>query len=77
MAISPEKLKERNEKIKRKKLETKERRKNQVCRVYQLKLQNLSEKDIEQFNRLFLEAKWFYNYVVADIPNRLRQKLTS
>ena len=72
MAISPEKLKERNEKIKKKRLETKEKRKNQVCRVYQLKLQNLSEKDIEQFNRLFLEAKWFYNYVIADIPNRLK-----
>jgi transposase len=72
VAISPEKLKERNEKIKKKRLETKEKRKNQVCRVYQLKLQNLSEKDIEQFNRLFLEAKWFYNYVIADIPNRLK-----
>jgi len=72
MAISPEKLKERNEKIRRKIQETKERRKNQVCKVYQLKLQNLSKKDIEQFNRLFLEAKWFYNYVVADIPNRLK-----
>jgi hypothetical protein len=60
MAISPEKLKERNEKIKRKIQETRERRKNQVCKVYQLKLQNLSGKDIEQFNRLFLEAKWFY-----------------
>jgi predicted ATP-grasp superfamily ATP-dependent carboligase len=32
MAISPEKLKERNEKIKRKIQETRERRKNQVCR---------------------------------------------
>jgi len=72
MAINPEKLKRRNEKIKKKIQETKEKRKNQTCKVYQLKLQNLSKKDIEQFDRLFLEAKWFYNYVVADIPNRLK-----
>jgi len=72
MTINPEKLKEKNEKIKRKIQETKKRREKQACRVYQLKLQNLSEKDIEQFNRLFLEGKWFYNYVVADIPNRLK-----
>ncbi len=51
--------------------ETREKRKHQVARVYQLKLQNLSRSDIEKLNRLFLEAKWLYNYVVADIENRL------
>ena len=51
--------------------ETRERRKTQSPRVYQLKLQNLSERDIELLDRMFLEAKWLRNYVVADIPNRL------
>ncbi len=51
--------------------ETREKRKHQVARVYQLKLQNLSKSDVEKLNRLFLEAKWLYNYVVADIENRL------
>ena len=50
---------------------TKEKRKHQVARVYQLKLQNLSKKDEEKLNRLFLEAKWLYNYIVADTENRL------
>ena len=65
-------MKTRAEKIKQAIKETREKRKKQVCKVYQLKLQNLTDKDIERFNRLFLEAKWFYNYVIADIPNRLK-----
>jgi len=64
------------EKVKSKKIretlkQTKERRKYQIPRVYQLKLQNLSQKDIENLDRLFLEAKWLYNYIVADIKDRL------
>ena len=51
---------------------TRQRRKNQVPKVYQLKLQNLSKEDEEKLCKLFLEAKWFYNYVIADIPNRLK-----
>jgi len=50
---------------------TRQRRKNQVSRVYQLKLQNFSKENEEKLNRLFLEAKWLYNYIVADIENRL------
>ncbi|ADY73044.1 transposase IS605 OrfB [Desulfurobacterium thermolithotrophum DSM 11699] len=60
------------EKIKKTLKETRERRENQVCRVYQLKLQNLSKKDIEKLDRLFLEAKWLRNFVIADIENRTK-----
>jgi len=60
------------EKIKKTLKETRKRRENQVCRVYQLKLQNLSKKDIEKLDRLFLEAKWLRNFVVADIENRIK-----
>ncbi|TCK04468.1 RNA-guided endonuclease InsQ/TnpB family protein [Phorcysia thermohydrogeniphila] len=59
------------ERIKNTLRRTRERRKHQIPRVYQLKLQNLSKKDEEKLNRLFLEAKWFYNCIVADIENRL------
>ena len=62
---------EKNEAIKISLKETKERRKTQSPKVYQLKLQNLSEADIELLDRLFLEAKWLRNYVVSDIENRL------
>ncbi|WP_245527874.1 hypothetical protein [Ammonifex degensii] len=50
--------------------ETKERRKALVPVVYQLKLQNLSRKKEETLERAFLEAKWLYNWLVAD-PARL------
>jgi len=62
---------EKAQKIKETLSATKQRRKTQVPRVYQLKLQNLSKKDEEKLNRLFLEAKWLYNHIVADIENRL------
>ena len=39
--------------------------------MYQLKLQNLNQRDVELLDRLFLEAKWLTNYVVSDIQNRL------
>jgi len=52
-------------------LQTKEKRKQQIARVYQFKLQNLSKKDIDTLNRLFLEAKWLYNYIIANIKDRL------
>ena len=53
---------------------TKEKRKLQTPKVFQLKLQNLSKSDIKTLERLFLEAKWFYNYLIADIDSRLNKK---
>ncbi len=55
------------EKIKQTLKETKERRKNLKPVVYQLKIQNLSRVREEKLNRVFLEAKWLYNWFVADI----------
>ncbi|MFP3294140.1 MAG: transposase [Hydrogenobaculum sp.] len=55
------------EKIKQTLKETKERRKNLRPVVYQLKIQNLSDTKEEKLNRVFLEAKWLYNWIVADI----------
>ena len=69
--IRTEMRKEKAQRIKETLSATRQRREIQVPRVYQLKLQNLSKKDEEKLNRLFLESKWLYNYIVADIENRL------
>jgi len=55
------------EKIKQAIKETKERRKNLNPVVYQLKIQNLSKNKEENLNRVFLEAKWLYNWIIADV----------
>lgn len=62
------------EKIKQVRQQTKERRKNQIPVVYQLKinLNSVSKETKEKLSKLFLEAKWLYNYIVADIENRLK-----
>jgi putative transposase len=46
---------------------TKAKRKNQFCRVYELKIDksHLNNETREHLNRLFLEAKWFYNHILA------------
>jgi len=62
---------QKNELIKDSLKETKERRKTQSPKVYQLKLQDLSKKDIEILDRQFLEAKWLRNYIIAGINERL------
>ena len=66
---------EKIQKIKQTLRATRERRKTQIPKVFQFKLQNLSEKDKKELDRLFLEAKWFYNYIVADIQNRLNDNI--
>jgi putative transposase len=49
---------------------TKERRKSQRPVTYILKIQNLTRQKEERLNRAFLEAKWFYNWLVSNL-NRL------
>ncbi len=63
------------EKIRQTLLQTRERRKNQIPVVYQLKINlNSAEKEMkDKLFKLFLEAKWLYNYIVADIENRLNE----
>ena len=47
--------------------ETQAKRKTQLCRVYTLKLDrsHLSLEQKEFLRKLFLEAKWFYNYLLS------------
>ncbi|MHA2272701.1 MAG: RNA-guided endonuclease InsQ/TnpB family protein [Candidatus Hodarchaeales archaeon] len=46
---------------------TKTRRKTQVCRVYELKVNRskINTTSRVHLDRLFLEAKWFYNWVLS------------
>jgi putative transposase len=47
--------------------QTRDRRKSQFCRVYQVKIDksSLSKSKLDYLSRLFLEAKWWYNYVLG------------
>jgi len=46
---------------------TKARRKHMMCRVYTVKLDrsHLNHDSLTRLRRLFLEAKWLYNYCVG------------
>jgi putative transposase len=57
----------KNETIKASLKATKENRKTQTCRVYEIKIDksHLNQVTQEHLNRLFLEAKWFYNHVLS------------
>lgn len=59
--------------------ETKERRKEQICRSFVVKvdMSHLSQQKLEMLNRLFLEAKWFYNHAIANDPFGLDYKIKS
>ena len=57
---------EKNKKIKQTLAETRKRRESQKCFVYKTKInkQKLNTVQKEQLDRLFLEAKWFYNHAI-------------
>ena len=66
----------KRQKIKESLKKTREKRKNQIVKVYQLKISysNLNQKQKQWLERIFLEAKWLYNYCIADIENRLNSQ---
>ncbi len=54
---------EKNNRIREKGKETREKRKSQVCRVYRVKIDisHLNKAQKEHLKMLFVEAKWLYN----------------
>jgi len=64
---------DKKQKIKESLKKTKEKRKNQIPKVYQLKISysNLNNQQKQWLEKVFLEAKWLYNYCISDIQNRL------
>ncbi|RUM46500.1 MAG: transposase, partial [Hydrogenothermus sp.] len=67
---------DKKQRIKESLKKTKEKRKNQIPKVYQLKISysNLNKQQKQWLERVFLEAKWLYNYTIADIENRLNSQ---
>ncbi|MEM3290259.1 MAG: transposase [Candidatus Micrarchaeaceae archaeon] len=58
---------EKNRRISEKVKETRARRKNQTVKVYEIKLDKskISKQRSYALQRLFLEAKWFTNYIIS------------
>ena len=54
---------EKNNRIREKGKQTREKRKSQICRVYRVKIDfsHLNEAQKEHLKMLFVEAKWLYN----------------
>ena len=65
----------KNEKIKQTMQATRERHKNMICRVFELKLntRKMSRSQYEQLTTYFREAKWRRNSIVADFENASRK----
>lgn len=57
----------KNERIKQSLKLTSEKRKKQICKVYEVKFDksHLSNEKLKYLNRLFLEAKWIYNFSLS------------
>ena len=70
----------KNQKIKESLMKTKVRRESQTCKVFELKIQSnkLNKKQKYFLNKVFLEAKWFYNDILSfgDFANYDTKKKT-
>lgn len=58
---------DKNTRIKETLLATRNKRKNQICRVYELKIDesSLNNNVKNVLERLFVEGKWFFNYLIG------------
>ena len=65
---------EKKSKIKMTKQATSLRRQHQVCKVYECKVveKRLNNKQREELKMLFVEGKWFYNYVLTMKRNGIK-----
>lgn len=57
----------KNEQIRQSLLATREKRRNQILKVYELKvnIHNTSKKDFEKLNNMFIQTKWIQNDMIA------------
>lgn len=62
---------EKNEKIKQSLKATREKRKSQVCTVYELKIneRKLTSKQLTSLKMVFVEGKWFWNSIISFTEN--------
>src|SRR6267143_599902 len=68
---------EKNQRIRKTLLRTKARHMGMICRTYELKVDksHLAVETLEALRMLFLEAKWFYNDLLARSCERGGQKI--
>lgn len=61
----------KNNKIKQSLKNTRERRKNQEARTYECKIvkNKLTPQQLETLDKMFLEAKWYYNSIINHLEN--------
>lgn len=57
---------EKNDRIRQTLIETRQRRVNQRCLVYELKINTskLPKRDLQKLKMFFIECKWLYNYLL-------------
>lgn len=62
---------EKNEKIKQSLKATREKRKSQLCTVYELKIneRKLTSKQLTSLKMMFVEGKWFWNSIISFTEN--------
>ena len=62
---------EKNEKIKQSLKATREKRKSQLCTVYELKIneKKLTSKQLTSLKMMFVEGKWFWNSIISFTEN--------
>jgi hypothetical protein len=68
---------EKNERIRNKGRETRNKRKAQAAKSFEIKLDKskISKEKLDNLQRLFLEGKWFTNYIISkDITNLVPYK---
>ncbi len=58
---------EKNSRIREKGRETRAKRKGQTAKVYEIKFDKskISKQRFDALQRLFLEGKWFTNYIIS------------
>jgi hypothetical protein len=58
---------EKNERIRNKGRETRNKRKAQTAKSFEIKLDKskISKERMDNLERLFLEGKWFTNYIIS------------
>ena len=58
---------EKNERIRNKGRETRNKRKTQTAKSFEIKLDKskISKERMDNLERLFLEGKWFTNYIIS------------
>lgn len=69
MSLEPEKRLIKNQRIKEAGIFTREKRKSQICKTYEMKIveNKLSKAKKDTLDRIFLECKWLYNYAIAEL----------